>query len=170
MTRGAATVRETYDQEFPMSLPHARSRCSILTVTRKSQPHLAQDDKARLVRGQSEHDEVRIQAVQAVPQRRVPARPPALLADVGHDLVLALARHIRVRQDHLECVVKAQSRLSSPSSCKSYKQVVGFLRAISKNNINEPLLVVFAERGRPQKGTTLAITFALCLPLIETAS
>ena len=51
---------------------------------------LPQDDEARLVRGQGKHDEVGVQAVQAVPGVRVPAGAAALLPDVRHDLVLAL--------------------------------------------------------------------------------
>ncbi len=63
---------------------------------------LSQDDKARLVGGQPQHDEVGIQAVQAVPDVGVPAGPATLLSDVGHDLVLALPGHICIRQDHLQ--------------------------------------------------------------------
>ena len=39
---------------------------------------LAQDDKAGLVGGEAEHDEIRVQAVEAVPRGRVVARAPAL--------------------------------------------------------------------------------------------
>ena len=58
--------------------------------------HLAQDDKAGLVRGKRQHDEVSIEAIEAVSQVGLPAGTAALLPDVGHDLVLALPRHIRI--------------------------------------------------------------------------
>ena len=63
--------------------------------------HLSEDDKAGLVRGQAEHDEVGVQAVQAVADVGVPPRAAALLPDVRHDLVLALPRDVGIRQDDL---------------------------------------------------------------------
>lgn len=63
--------------------------------------HLTQDRKARLVRGQRQHDEVSIQTVQAVPQIGLPVGPAPLLPYVAHDLVLALPWHIGIRQYHL---------------------------------------------------------------------
>ncbi len=62
---------------------------------------LTQDDKAGLVGGETEHDEVSVKAVEAVARVGVPAGAAALLPDVCHDLVLTLPRHIRIRQDHL---------------------------------------------------------------------
>ena len=59
--------------------------------------HLSEDDEAGLVRGQAQHDEVGIQAVQAVADVGVPPGAPALLPDVGHDFVLALPGHIGIR-------------------------------------------------------------------------
>ena len=72
------------------------------TPQNSSLSHLAQDDKVRLVGGESQHDEVGIQAVQAVPCGGRPAGPPPLLAHIAHDLVLALARGVAVRQHDLQ--------------------------------------------------------------------
>lgn len=59
-------------------------------------PHLTQDDKVGLVGGETQHDEVRIQAVEAVPCGGVPSRAAPLLPDITHDLVLALPRTVAV--------------------------------------------------------------------------
>lgn len=54
------------------------------------------------MRGEPEHDEVRVQAVQDVVLVRVVPRLGALPAHEVHDLVLSLARLAGVRQYHLE--------------------------------------------------------------------
>lgn len=56
----------------------------------------------RLVCGQGQHDEVSIQPVHHVLGVGVPALLAALLPHKRHRLVLALTRHVGVRQDHLE--------------------------------------------------------------------
>ena len=62
--------------------------------------NLAQEAKVRLVRDQREHDEIGVEAVEAVRLVRVPSglapRPP----DVFHDLVLALAADLVAGEDH----------------------------------------------------------------------
>jgi len=58
--------------------------------------HLSQNDKAGLMRGKPKHDEVSIQAIEAMPDVGVPAWATPLLPDVGHNLVLTLSRHIGV--------------------------------------------------------------------------
>jgi hypothetical protein len=56
--------------------------------------HLAQQAEVRLVRDQRQHDQVRVKAVQAVPLVGLVGGLALLPADVLHDLVLALARHV----------------------------------------------------------------------------
>lgn len=63
--------------------------------------HLAQDDEAGLMGGQGQHDEVGVQAVEAVAQVGLPGGTPPLLPDVLHDLVLPLPGHVCIRQHHL---------------------------------------------------------------------
>lgn len=58
--------------------------------------HLSQDGKVRLMRGKGKHDQVCIQAVQAVLGVWVPAGAVTLLANVAHDFVLSLSRHIGI--------------------------------------------------------------------------
>lgn len=58
---------------------------------------LAEDGEVGLVGGQTQHDEVRVCPVQAVVRVRVVIGLAALAADVVHDLVLPLARHVGVR-------------------------------------------------------------------------
>ena len=58
----------------------------------RTNAHLSQNNKPGLVGCESEHDQVCVQAIEAVPEVRVPARPAALLAHVRHDLVLPLSR------------------------------------------------------------------------------
>lgn len=65
------------------------------------QAYLPQYDKARLVRGQAKHDEICVEAVQAVARVGVPAGASALLPNVRHYFVLALPRNIRIRQNDL---------------------------------------------------------------------
>ena len=65
-------------------------------------PHLSQNGKVGLMGAQRKHHQVCVQAVQAVASVGVPPWAPALLPDVGHDLVLPLPRGIGVRQDHLQ--------------------------------------------------------------------
>lgn len=48
------------------------------------------------MRGQSKHDEVSIQAIQAVLGVGVPAWPVALLPDVAHHLMLPLPRSVGI--------------------------------------------------------------------------
>ena len=50
--------------------------------------HLSEQAEVRLMRGQGQHDEISIQAVQAMPCVGIPARPAPLLPDHVHDLVL----------------------------------------------------------------------------------
>ena len=61
---------------------------------------LADDGEVGLVSGQAEHDEVGVGAAQHVARVGVVVRLGALAPDVVHDLVLALAGHVGVRQDH----------------------------------------------------------------------
>ena len=70
-------------------------------TTQAGRTDLSEDDKARLMRGQAQHDEVGIEAIEAVARVGIPAGAAALLPDVRHDLVLALPGHICIRQDHL---------------------------------------------------------------------
>ena len=63
---------------------------------------LADDGEVGLVCGQSQHDEVRVGATQTVVGVGVVGRLAALPPDVVHYLVLALAGHVGVRQDHLD--------------------------------------------------------------------
>ena len=72
------------------------------------------------MRGEGQHDQVGVQAVQAVPQVGFPSRAPPLLPDVLHDLVLALPRHVGVRQDHLR-VSQALPRLACLIGLQSWQ-------------------------------------------------
>ena len=54
------------------------------------------------MRGEGQHDEISIQAVQAVTGVGVPTISAPLLSDHVHDLVLPLPWGIGVRQDHLK--------------------------------------------------------------------
>ena len=54
----------------------------------------AQQAEVRLVGDEGQHDEVRVQPVQAVPLVRLVIRPLLCPADMLHDLVLALARNV----------------------------------------------------------------------------
>ena len=54
--------------------------------------HLSQDGKVRLVRGKRKHDEICVQAIQAV----LGVWVPAWTANVTHDFVLSLAGHIGI--------------------------------------------------------------------------
>lgn len=56
--------------------------------------HLAQDGKVGLMSRQSKHDEICIQAVEAVLGVGVPAWSIALLPDVPHYLMLPLTRGV----------------------------------------------------------------------------
>ena len=56
--------------------------------------HLSQDGKMGLMRGKCKHDQVSIQAIQAVLGVGIPAGAVALLAYVSHDFVLSLTWHI----------------------------------------------------------------------------
>lgn len=58
--------------------------------------HLSQDSKVRLVCGKRKHDQICIQAIQAVLGVGIPARAVTLLADVAHDFVLSFPRHIGI--------------------------------------------------------------------------
>ena len=51
----------------------------------------------RVVRGEAEHHEVSVEAVEAVPHVRVVARLAAAVADILHDLVLAFPRGLVAR-------------------------------------------------------------------------
>ena len=62
---------------------------------------LPDDGEVGLVRGEPEHDQVRVRAAQHMLRVRVVVGAGALPPDVVHDLVLALARHVGVGQDHL---------------------------------------------------------------------
>ena len=59
------------------------------------------DGEVRLVGGEPEHDEVGVGAAQDVVRVGVVVGLRALPPDEVHDLVLALARHVGVRQHHL---------------------------------------------------------------------
>jgi len=50
---------------------------------------------------EGQHDEVGVEAVDAVPRVGVVAWQIPLEADVIHDLVLPLPRYVRIRQNHL---------------------------------------------------------------------
>ena len=63
--------------------------------------HLSQNGEVGLMRGQRKHDEVSIQAIQAVLGVWVPARPVPLLPDIAHHLVLPLPGSVGIRQDYL---------------------------------------------------------------------
>lgn len=67
----------------------------------KGEGYLAKDNEAGLVRSQSKHDEVSVQAVQAVASVGVPVRTAPLFANVGHNLVLALPWRIGIRKHYL---------------------------------------------------------------------
>ena len=56
----------------------------------------------RLVRGEGEHDKISVEAVQNVDKVGVVVGLGPLEADVGHDLVLALAWEGRVTEDYAD--------------------------------------------------------------------
>lgn len=58
--------------------------------------HLSQDGKVRLVRGKRKHDQICIQAIQAVLGVGVPVWTVPLLAYVAHDFVLSFPWHIGI--------------------------------------------------------------------------
>ena len=53
--------------------------------------YLSEKAEMWLMRGEGQHDEISIQAIQAVPGVGVPALSPPLLPDHVHDLVLPLS-------------------------------------------------------------------------------
>ena len=63
---------------------------------------LAEDREVRLVRRQRQHDEVGVEAVEAVARVRLVAGLQPLQPDELHDLVLALAGDRAVGEDHLD--------------------------------------------------------------------
>ena len=69
--------------------------------------HLSQDGKARLVRREREHHQVRVEAMDAVVLVGVVPRREPLRAHKRHDLVLTLPRHRRVGQDDSQVGVLA---------------------------------------------------------------
>ena len=58
--------------------------------------YLSEKAEMWLMRGEGKHDEISIQAIQAVPGVGVPSLSPALLTDHVHDLVLSLSWGIGV--------------------------------------------------------------------------
>ena len=72
------------------------SYCSTRAAPTRVRDDLAQEAEVRLVRDEAQHDEVGIQAVQAVPLVGLPGAHGVALrpAYVLHDLMLALARHV----------------------------------------------------------------------------
>lgn len=62
--------------------------------------HLAQNVKVRLVRGECQHDQIRIQSVQHVMCVRIVAGLVTLMSNVVHNLVLTLAGYIGIAQNH----------------------------------------------------------------------
>lgn len=68
---------------------------------REGWANLSKDNEAGLMRSQGKHDEISVQAVQAVASVGIPVRPTPLLANIRHDLVLSLPWHIGIRQHHL---------------------------------------------------------------------
>mmetsp|Transcript_43899 Transcript_43899/g.104372 ORF Transcript_43899/g.104372 Transcript_43899/m.104372 type:complete len:202 (+) Transcript_43899:2826-3431(+) len=75
-------------------------RGALLGAARGAEVHcLSEQGEVRLVGGEGEHDEVSVVAVDHVPQvRRVPGLA-LFAADVLHDLVLPLSRHLSARKD-----------------------------------------------------------------------
>lgn len=82
-------------------VPHLPARVAPAPLLVLREDVLAQDAEVRLVRREREHDQVRVEAVDDVLRVRVVRRVAALAADEVHDLVLALARDGRVRDDDL---------------------------------------------------------------------
>lgn len=62
--------------------------------------HFAQQCRLRLVRGQREHNQIRVEAVQAMRDICIVVRPLTFAPDKVHDLVLTLARHFLAAEDH----------------------------------------------------------------------
>lgn len=69
---------------------------SLLICVPARMIHLSQDGKVRLVRGKRKHDQICIQAIQAMFGVGVPAWTVTLLADVAHDFVLSFPWHIGI--------------------------------------------------------------------------
>ena len=65
---------------------------------------LSYDGEVRFVRGQPQHDEVRVRPAQHVLGVGVVVGGGPLLANVVHDLVLPLPGHIGIRQNHLRTI------------------------------------------------------------------
>ena len=63
---------------------------------------LAQDGEVRLVRREPEHDEIGVGAAQDVMRVGIVIGLGALPPDEVHDLVLALARNIGIRENYLK--------------------------------------------------------------------
>lgn len=59
------------------------------------------DGEIRLMRGQTQHDEISICSTEAMPRVWIVAWTCALLTDEVHDLVFTFPRHIGVRENDL---------------------------------------------------------------------
>ncbi len=64
--------------------------CTIQMIRRRHDAHLSQQTEMRLVGSEREHDEIGIQAIQAVSSVGVPARAASLLPDHVHNFMLTL--------------------------------------------------------------------------------
>ena len=91
---------------FGQTQPHAGWTCAPAPNRHTAEPgpdsaaRRRPTGRARLVGGERQHDEVRIQSVDAVPRVGVRPRQPLLLPDVGHRFVLPLPGAVGVAQDH----------------------------------------------------------------------
>lgn len=81
----------TQTREWADALPVMASR---LVCVAARMVHLSQDGKVGLMRGKRKHDQICIQAIQAVFCVGVPAWAVTLLPDVTHHLVFSFPRHI----------------------------------------------------------------------------
>ena len=77
------------------------ARAALAVAAAAKHDLFAQQRKVRVVRDEREHDEVGVEAVEAVPQVRVVVRLHLHAPNVVHDLVLALAGHLVAREDDL---------------------------------------------------------------------
>ena len=62
---------------------------------------LAQHEEVRLMQRKTEHDEIGVETMQHMPLVGVVTRLAALLPEEAHDLVLTLARLVRIRKNDL---------------------------------------------------------------------
>ena len=106
------------DRQWGNALP---ASASPLACAAAQNNHLSQDGKVWLMCGQGKHDQISVQAIQAVLGVGVPPRPVALLPNVPHHLVFPFSWHVGVRQDdllmHANIWMRTESRFCCLVAC-----------------------------------------------------